>query len=420
MKLFNEYKGLRRELYILFIGRVMTNLGSMIWPMFTLILNQKLGMSAGTIAAYMMVYSIVSMPINLLGGKLADRYNKKNIIIICDGVSILAYLYCAAVPISMRSILIFVIASLFQSIEWPSYDALVADFTTSADRSRAYSLSYLGSNLGLMLSPTIGGLLLNRHLNLAFLINGVAIAVSTILIAIFIRDIHREVDDSAQGEYEAGIDSKVSAISYILKNPVILLFILASLVEISVYNMFGYLMPLDLSAIHGENGSVFFGTMNSVNCVIVVLFTAVITRLFRRKTDIHKMILGFLLLLAGFALFVGFTRLAVMCYVAIIIFTFGEIFLTLSMSPFLTRRIPATHRGRIIAVQNVFCSIFCSVIQYLIGVIYDKSGSLSAWGVVFLFGALELVLLFIMKRKDRARYPALYTPEAICGSTEED
>lgn len=45
MKLLSEYRGLRKELYILFIGRMMTNMGSMIWPMFTL--SKKLGLSAG-------------------------------------------------------------------------------------------------------------------------------------------------------------------------------------------------------------------------------------------------------------------------------------------------------------------------------------------------------------------------------------
>jgi hypothetical protein len=32
MKLLNQYRGLRREIYVLFFGRIVTNLGSMIWP----------------------------------------------------------------------------------------------------------------------------------------------------------------------------------------------------------------------------------------------------------------------------------------------------------------------------------------------------------------------------------------------------
>ena len=56
-KLFREYKGLRRENYILFFGRLMTNLGAMIWPVLTMILDQKLGMSAEKIAGYSSTHS---------------------------------------------------------------------------------------------------------------------------------------------------------------------------------------------------------------------------------------------------------------------------------------------------------------------------------------------------------------------------
>lgn len=45
-KMFGQYRGMRRELYILFWGKAATNMGAMIWPMLTLILSNKLGMNA--------------------------------------------------------------------------------------------------------------------------------------------------------------------------------------------------------------------------------------------------------------------------------------------------------------------------------------------------------------------------------------
>jgi MFS family permease len=306
LSLFSEYKGLRKELYVLFIGQIMTNMGAMIWPMFTLILNQKLGLSAGTIAVCMTVYSLAAIPIGLIGGKLADKFNKKKIILVCDTISILSYLYCWIVPLSIPSILIFAIASLFQSAESPSYAALVADFTGSADRERAYSLSYLGSNLGLMLAPTLGGLLFNRYLSIAFLINGLAIASSTLLIGFFIRNVEKEPDDHPESVYEKEIDHQISAFSYLLKNRVLLLMLLVTALYATVYAMFNYLMPLDLVSANGDKGSVLFGTMTSVNCVVVVLLTAPITRLFRRISDIGKTGIGQALIGFGYLIFVLF------------------------------------------------------------------------------------------------------------------
>ena len=394
--IFSQYKGLRKELYILLIGRVMTNMGSMIWPMFTLILNQKLGLNATVIAACVIIYSMVSLPISLIGGKLADKLNKKNIIVVCDLVSIASFIYCSIVPISLSSIIVFSVASLFQSVEWPSYDALVADFSTSKDREKAYSLSYLGANLGLVLSPTLAGFLFNNHLNLAFLINGIAIALSTVLIFFRIKDVHREKDDGVASEYEADLDSKTSAVSVILRNRVVLLFILASALANGVYAMYNYLMPLDMGMTYAERGSVLFGSMTSVNCIVVVTCTALITRLFSKVRESGKMLIGEGLILAGYLIFLLFIRQPWLCFVAITVFTFGEIFNTISSSPFLTRRIPASHRGRILSVMNVVCGLSGSGIQLLVGMLYDRSGSTTAWSSVIAIGLVAIVIIAVM------------------------
>ena len=408
--MFSQYRGLRKELYILFIGRIMTNMGAMIWPMFTLILNQKLGMNATTIAACVIIFGMVNLPVSLIGGKLADKLNKKNIIVVCDLVSIASFIYCAIVPVTITSIAIFALASLFQTIEWPSYDALVADFSTSKDRERAYSLSYLGTNLGLVLSPTIAGILFNNHLNLAFLINGISIALSTALIFSKIKDVHRETDESEASGYEAELDSKVSAFSLIGRNRVILLFILASALANGVYAMYGYLMPLDLGMTYAEQGSVIFGSMSSVNCIVVVTCTALITKVFRKIRECGKMLIGEGLIITGYLLLLLFIRQPWMCFVAITIFTFGEIFNTLSSSPFLTRRIPASHRGRILSVMNVVCGISSSGIQLLIGSLYDRSGSSAAWTTIIAIGLAEMLIISIMAGFDRKDYPDLYKP----------
>jgi len=410
--IFSQYKGLRKELYILLIGRVMTNMGSMIWPMFTLILNQKLGLNATVIAACVIIYSMVSLPISLIGGKLADKLNKKNIIVVCDLVSIASFIYCSIVPISLSSIIVFSVASLFQSVEWPSYDALVADFSTSKDREKAYSLSYLGANLGLVLSPTLAGFLFNNHLNLAFLINGIAIALSTVLIFFRIKDVHREKDDGVASEYEADLDSKTSAVSFILRNRVVLLFILASALANGVYAMYNYLMPLDMGMTYAERGSVLFGSMTSVNCIVVVTCTALITRLFSKVRESGKMLIGEGLILAGYLIFLLFIRQPWLCFVAITVFTFGEIFNTISSSPFLTRRIPASHRGRILAVMNVVCGLSGSGIQLLVGMLYDRSGSTTAWSSVIAIGLVEIVIIAVMAVFDGKDYPDLQKRES--------
>lgn len=58
--MFGQYRGLRRELYILFWGKAATNMGAMIWPMLTLILSNKLGMNAQEIAKITIAMGVYS------------------------------------------------------------------------------------------------------------------------------------------------------------------------------------------------------------------------------------------------------------------------------------------------------------------------------------------------------------------------
>lgn len=75
------------------------------------------------------------------GGRLADKRNRKNVIVICDLVTVVCYIICGLIPLSAYSIGLFYVASVFATIEGPSYDALIADLSDGEDREKAYSPS---------------------------------------------------------------------------------------------------------------------------------------------------------------------------------------------------------------------------------------------------------------------------------------
>lgn len=187
LKFLEQYKHLGKEIYILFWGRIVTSMGSLIWPLLTLILENKLGYDATLIAGISFAMSILQFPMLLLGGRLADKRNRKNVIVICDLVTVVCYIICGLIPLSAYSIGLFYVASVFATIEGPSYDALIADLSDGEDREKAYSLQYLGMNLGLVLAPTIGGFLFKDYLWLAFIITGIATLSSTLPILFFVK-----------------------------------------------------------------------------------------------------------------------------------------------------------------------------------------------------------------------------------------
>ncbi len=407
MKFIRQYLGLRRELYIVFWGRVVTNMGALIWPMMTLILKSKLGFSASEIAGLLLLLGFAQLPCTLIGGKLADRFNKRNIIIVCDLVTVISYFICAFLPMSPHVIWVLALAAIFAQMEWPSYDALVADLSTSADRERAYSLNYLGANLGLVLAPTLGGFLFAQHLNLAFLISSLATLSSTVLIFLFIKDVTPAQDDAQAGHYEQTQDGQ--SIWQVLRgNKLLLLFLLCGAVWQLVYSQFNFLLPLNLEQLYGEQGAVWFGMLTSVNAVVVIVGTPVLTRCFSHMRDVNKLLVGQGLIVAGFAVYALVQNVLALYFVSMVVFTVGEVFDTLGKQPYLTRRIPSSHRGRFASFATVFGGAFQLMGQQAVGQMADAWPMRAVWAVIVALGACNVLGYLLLRRKDRAAYPLLY------------
>lgn len=405
MKIFEQYRGLRKEQYVIFVCKLIDCIGSMIGPMFTLILSIKLGMTASQIALYTVIITILSLPISLFGGKITDKFNKKLIINIGDITSSILYILCGIIGLNKITLIVYVIGSLIQKAEEPAYDSLVADFTTSKDREKAYSLNYLGLNLGLMLSPTIGGLLLKDHLNLMFIISGVFELLSIIIFDIYIKDTRPIIDTS--NKYEAK-EERGNVFDVFKKNKVLISYILIFSVSITVYNMWSYLMPLSLTSIQGDNGSIFYGTMSSLNCLTVVICTAPLTTLLMKTISINRMMIGNALEVFGYLLFLLFINKPFMYYVAIFFFTLGEITNTITTGPHITRRIPINFRGRVSSIMYVIENVFISIGQLIIGRLYDNNGLYNAWTVIIIVGILSIFAYQLTKKKDKETYPDLY------------
>lgn len=407
MKLFNQYRGLKKEIYILFYGRVVTSMGGLVWPLMTLILSNKMGMSASEIANLMLIMSIIQLPCTLIGGKMADRFNKKWVIVICDMITVISYMICGFIPLSGVTIALFYIAGMFASFEYPSYDALVADLTSSDEREKAYSLNYLGMNLGLVLSPTIGGFLFANHLSLAFVITSIATFTSTALIFFFIKEVKRvEESNTTKNVYEEDKDSSVLSVMFSKKS--ILLYTLLLGLTGLVYSQFNFLIPLNLEAAFGEGGATLFGMLTSVNAITVIIGTPILTKVMAKVRDVNKLVIGISLEVFGLAMYIFIQDMLWLSFLSMVIFTLGEISNAIGSSPYITRRIPASHRGRISAIGTVFGTGFQSVTQMGIAYLIDTQTLSFVWIVITVIGVVTIMGMYVLSLIDKKEYTLLY------------
>ena len=287
-----------------------------------------------------MAMSILQFPMLLLGGKLADTMNRKKIIVCCDMVTVISYIICGLLPLSGYSIALFYLAGVFATIEGPSYDALVADLSDSESREKAYSLQYLGMNLGLVLSPTIAGFLFENYLGLAFIITGIATFSSTLLIILFVKQLR--VEKKKVSEYEEKRENE-HVFKILWERRPILIYALVAGFGGLVYAQFNYLLPLNMETLYGAKGAAIFGMLTSTNALVVIIATPIITTFAGRIIDVQKILIGESLIILGLSGYRFVQGIMPLYFVLMIIFTVGEVFNTLGNQPYMTRRMPSTH-----------------------------------------------------------------------------
>lgn len=403
-KLFGMYSGLRKEVYILCFGRFVTAMGSLVWPMLTLILKSKLGYDADQVALWFLVFSVLQLPFSLLGGRMTDSYNKRNLILVFDLISVALYLLTALLPLNTVSLVIYFAGSLFQSMEWPAYDALIADLTTDHDREKAYSLEYLASNLGVVFAPTLGGLLFNNYLWLSFVISGLAVLSSTVLIFLYVpKNLEKETITNTYEAQAAG-----TVVQVLKTRKVLLLYIVICCISSIVYAQFNYLLPIQMDEVFLAQGAVFFGMLTSINGMVVICCTPLLTQLTLKWADLDRIRLGTLLEILGICSYFFYRKSLPLYILSMVVFTLGEILNTLGSSPYISKRIPATHRGRFISVSNIFTTLSSSLGSTVVGKIVVLYTFREGWVFVAAIGLVLMVLLQLYRGMDTRRFRLLY------------
>lgn len=405
MKIFSQYKGLGKGNFILFFGKIVTNLGAMIWPMMTLILNGKLGLDATQTALFFIITGFMFLPANIWGGQLADRFSKKKIIILCDIVSIVLFIISGFLPLTLYTLCVTLVGAFFQTLEGPAYQAMVAEITPLDKREQAFSLLYMGGNIGLILSPTIAGILFNNYLWLCFVISGVSISVSTVLIAVFIKDSTELIrkESKKEGEEQDG-----NILAVIKSSATLILFLIAMSFYQGAYSQFSYLMPLDISKAYPENGSIIYGTVTSLNCIIVVVLTPVITMVMEKVAMTKKYLLGIILQALSFGAFALSYGVIAGYYVSITLFTLGEILTTIVTGAFLADRVSTNYRGRIYGITSFSAAFMTGIVEWNSGWLFDYYGSAPAWIFSVAMTMIAVIASFVLIFTDKKEFADLY------------
>jgi MFS family permease len=412
--LLSPYRGMPKEIYIIFISRIVNAMGCFVMPLMTIIMSDKIGLSNETTGFYMSLNSMIYPLASLLGGKLADLYGRKFLIIIFNTLAALLYLSCGLIEPSMSLIYVILAASACMSVAGPAHDSLIADLTTPENREGAYALSYLGFNLGFAVGPMLGGFLYRKYLPLVFIGDAATALLSISLIFFFVKEtLGKTKEEITDESRKLERREQGSIISVLLRRPILIYFSIIAFGYHFAYSQWNFLMPIHSMQNFGSLGAQYYGWMASLNGLVVIVFTPILTKVTERMKGMRKMVFGILLYAVGFGM-LGVLNSLEYFFLSVFIFTLGEILLSISVMPFIVNHTPASHRGRMNAILPTIMGMGYTIGPMTMGKILNYSSVESAWLIVGGLAAITAVLMFGLEKYDyRTNLKAEVTNETI-------
>lgn len=405
-RLFNPYRGLPKEIYILFLGRIVNSIGAFVYPLMALILTQKVGMSKTDAGRFVTFISICQVPCMIIGGKLTDTIGRRKIIIIFQCLGAGALLVCGFLPPSMLMAKILVLSSCFYSLSGPAYDAMNADITTPENRKASFSLLYIGWNLGYSIGPILGGMLYRNYLPLVFIGDAVTTLFALSLFIIFIKEtmVKNQQTEKKVEENDAEAHMEGSVFKVMIMRPILIIFPLIMLTYSFAYSQWGFTLPLQLGGVFGEKGAKFYGLLAGFNGIVVIAFTPALTAVTKKISALKIIAAGGFLYAISFGMF-GVIKTMPFFFSGIFLMTIGEILISTNSSAFLASHTPASHRGRINSIIPLISGAGYAFGPMIMGQFIDNYGIFYAWMVisaVVLIGAILMLNTGWFDRKKAA------------------
>ncbi len=419
--IFSQYRGLSRSIYVIFFARMVTSMGAFIWPMLMMIMSGKLGYSNSVIGLVSAGSAALFLPFNILGGKLADKFNKKKLIIILDLLSVSFFIGCAFVEPGIEMMVMFILAGLFATMEWPAFDALFIEASKPNEREQVYSLSYLGMNLGLAFGATIGGFLYQDHLSLAFLLDGLTTLTSTILIVLLVKGVKvADIEEHEKNEYEDDEEDHIPTMAIVMDRKPVLIMLLVFTLASFIYQQWSFSLPLYIKDLYGDNeGARMYGMMTSFNATVVILFTPVLTAVLNRHKELSKVMMGIGLYALSFLMILGHPTRYIF-FGMIFVFTIGEIINTIGSSPYMSRRIPASHRGRVSSYMSMGYMIGDLLSRLLGGFATEYIGYDITFIILVVMGMICVGIVWSNYALDKRYFPKLYEKKSSQNFSEQE
>ena len=383
---------------------MINGVGIFVYPFLALYLTQRLGYSALEAGSFMTVASLLYVPGSFLGSKLADKIGRKPVMVASQLLMDGCFILCGFWEGSPIIPFLILIGLFFDGAVDPAREALKTDVTTIKDRQVAFSLLYLGHNLGYAFGPIIAGYLFYANPKWLFWGNALAGILSTLLVMWKIREtkpskeVLRESLDwmtSEKGE-EGGI------IKALLTRPKLILFAFFITFFSYAYSQTLFALPLLTTDLFGLQGAPLYGKMMALNGIVVVLFTPLLVSKLRRFHPLANTVISGLLYAVAFSLY-AFAKLPLSFLILTAVFTLGEIISATNEHFYIANNTPISHRARFSAILPIIMGTGHAIAPLVGGAIIASHSMNLLWistGASAMLGSLGVFGIYLYEKRN--------------------
>ncbi len=182
-----------KKFMVLVAGAFISSIGSGLTDFGLAIYILKLTGSVGATGIFASCAFLPAILLAPVGGVLADRYDRRLMMMLGELLSGLALLICLAAVLSPQPSLVVIcigvgISSIFSALTEPAFKATITDLLPEEDFVRAGGMVQLAGSAKLLISPAIAGLLLQVTAVSTLIILDMLTFFTTVLIIAFVRN----------------------------------------------------------------------------------------------------------------------------------------------------------------------------------------------------------------------------------------
>ncbi|WP_051291487.1 MDR family MFS transporter [Fictibacillus gelatini] len=362
--MFKElHPNIRIRIYTSFLSRV---IGSMIFPFMAIYFTKELNASWAGIL--LMIQTVVQFIASLYGGHLADTLGRKRMMVAGEWMKVIAFLgmLLANSPwftSAWMTFFMLLAISISSGIVNPAAEAMLIDVSTKETRAFMYSINYWAVNLSIMLGLIVGGWLYNSHFFELIVALFVMSLITLWMTATLIIETY-QMKPSQRSTSSYGLKPLIQSYQSVMKDWPFLLFTLGGIAVLSIefqrnnfiaVRLEKEIIPQTFSLIGMGHlivdGVKLLSLLTVVNTVIIVLFTAFVSKWIRHKPDKPIMYTGFLLFGFGYS-FLAFSNNVLLLFMAVIVLSIGELLYVPTRQSLLADIVDDSRRGAYMAFNG--------------------------------------------------------------------